>query len=70
MSLSFEIADWKFELTWDGIACLPVQRDSWGTTAGLAAAERADSRSHHEETAESEPNKYIQEGRAIHYELN
>ncbi len=54
MSLRFEIADWRFELTWDGIGCLPVQRDSVETTAGLAAAERADSRSYHAEANAAE----------------
>lgn len=57
MSLRFEIADWRFELTWDGIGCLPVQQNSLETTAGLAAAERADSRSHSEEANAAE---YIQ----------
>ena len=55
MSLRFEIADWRFELTWDGIGCLPVQ--SLETSAGLAAAERADSQSYSEETNAAE---YIQ----------
>ena len=54
MSLSFEIADWRFELTWDGIGCLPVERDSLETTAGLAAAEQADNRSHQPEMSSAE----------------
>jgi len=65
MSLRFEIADWKFELAWDGIGCLPVERDGLETTAGLAAAEQADSRSHR-----AEANEYIQEEKATCYELN
>lgn len=70
MSLRFEIADWRFELTWDGIGCLPVERDGLETTAGLAVAEQADSRSHQVETAEMDECQYLQEEKATCYELN
>ncbi len=26
MSLKFEIADWRFEVTWDGMLCQPLER--------------------------------------------
>lgn len=65
MSLRFEIADWKFELTWDGIGCLPIEQDSLEITAGLAA-EQSNNRSHH---AEANEDRYIQEEKATCYEL-
>jgi hypothetical protein len=67
MSLTFEIADWRFELTWDGIGCLPVERSSLESTTGLALAARAENRSHRQEMNEE---KYIREEKAIYYELN
>ena len=32
MSLKFEIADWKFEVTWDGMLCQPLDRGRTKTT--------------------------------------
>jgi hypothetical protein len=32
MSLKFEIADWKFEVTWDGMLCQPLERGRTKTT--------------------------------------
>ena len=35
--MKFEIADWRFEVTWDGLLCQPIERGR----AKAAASERA-----------------------------
>jgi len=45
MSMKFEIADWKFELTWKELICQPVENETSGAKAprwGEARAEKAD----------------------------
>lgn len=34
MSLKIEIADWRFEITWDGMLCTPLERNKAKATAG------------------------------------
>jgi hypothetical protein len=37
MSLKFEIADWRFEVTWDGLLCQPLERGRAKTARKPAA---------------------------------
>jgi hypothetical protein len=37
--MKFEIADWRFEVTWDGLLCQPVERGQ-AKTARKSAARR------------------------------
>jgi len=45
MSVKFEIADWRFELTWKELICQPIESEKTGAKTprwGEALAEKAD----------------------------
>jgi hypothetical protein len=67
MSLTFEIAEWRFELTLDGIACQPVQQRNLEDISKWGTAEWVDSQSYNAKASVAES---IQKEEANCYELN
>jgi len=52
--MKFEIADWRFEVTWDGLLCQPIER---GRAKAAKKSARSDSREDRRERA-SESNRH------------
>jgi len=52
--MKFEIADWRFEVTWDGLLCQPIER---GRAKAAKKSARSDGREGRREQA-SESNRH------------
>jgi hypothetical protein len=49
--MKFEIADWRFEVTWDGLLCQPIERGP--AKAAKKSAARSNGREGRERAGES-----------------
>jgi hypothetical protein len=54
--MKFEIADWRFEVTWDGLLCQPIEREQ--AKAAKKSAARPGSRDGASESRESRDRTY------------
>ena len=59
--MKFEIADWRFEVTWDGLLCQPIER---GQAKAAKKSARSDGREGRRERP-SESNRHAL-GLAVH----
>ena len=60
--MKFEIADWRFEVTWDGLLCQPIERGR--AKVGKKSAARSNGREGRRERA-GESNRHAL-GLAVH----
>jgi hypothetical protein len=60
--MKFEIADWRFEVTWDGLLCQPIEREQ-----AKAARKTADHREQRKGAGESARRAETQNFASTHF---